>query len=90
MKAVHAFVSGTVQGVFFRQTCRQIARRHQLLGWVRNLSDGRVEVWAQGDERALEAFVDWLWTGPPRARVGGVESHDVAADDTLQDFLITN
>jgi acylphosphatase len=90
MKAVHAYVSGTVQGVFFRQTCRQIARRHHLLGWVRNLPDGRVEVWAQGEEPALEEFVAWLWAGPPRAQVDGVESHDVAPDNTLQDFLITN
>ncbi len=90
MKAVHAYVSGVVQGVFYRQTCRQIARRHLLLGWVRNLPDGRVEVWAQGEEDALEDFVAWLWAGPPDARVAGVESHDVTPDNTLQDFLITN
>ena len=88
MKAVHAYVSGQVQGVFYRQTCRQIARRHLLLGWVRNLGDGRVEVWAQGDETELEAFVRWLWSGPQRAEVTGVESHDVEPDQTLQDFLI--
>jgi acylphosphatase len=90
MKAVHAYVSGTVQGVFFRQTCRQTARRLHLIGWVRNRPDGRVEVWAQGPETAVLALEEWLWSGPPRAVVTGVESHDVPVDSNLQDFLITN
>jgi acylphosphatase len=57
---------------------------------VRNLRDGRVEVWAQGDGQAVEGFVDWLWQGPPAAVVRGVESNDVTPDGTLQDFLIVN
>jgi acylphosphatase len=88
VKAVHAFVSGRVQGVYFRQMTRQAARRLELWGWVRNLSDGRVEVWAQGEEAALQRFVDWLWEGPPRASVSGVESQDVPPDPAVQDFLV--
>jgi acylphosphatase len=90
MRAVHAFVSGRVQGVYFRQMTRQHARRLGLWGWVRNLTDGRVEVWVQGSDSTVEQFVEWLWEGPPRAAVTGVESDDVALDDNLQDFLIVN
>ena len=88
--AVHALVEGRVQGVFFRQQCRQEARRHGLIGWVRNLPDGRVEVWAQGEHESVESLVEWLWTGPPHATVSGVESDAVDPDPNLQDFLIVN
>jgi acylphosphatase len=86
--AIHAFVSGHVQGVYFRQSCRQAARKLHLHGWVRNIPDGRVEVWAQGPPTAVEALVDWLWMGPPTANVTGVESDVVGFDPNVQDFLI--
>jgi acylphosphatase len=89
MMAIRALVSGRVQGVFFRQSTRQAARRLGLVGWVRNLADGRVEVWAQGGGEAVEALLEWLWLGPPEALVTGVESQVVAPDPTLQDFLVT-
>lgn len=90
MRAAHAFVSGLVQGVYFRQSTRQRARALGLTGWVRNLRDGRVEVWVQGDPARVEDLVGWLWEGPPRSRVTGVESDDVEPDDGLQDFLVVN
>lgn len=90
LKAVHAFVSGRVQGVYFRQTTRQVARRLGLVGWVRNLPDGRVEVLAQGPAPQVEQLVEWLWHGPPAAAVSGVESEVVSPDGRLRDFLITN
>lgn len=90
MTAVHVFVWGRVQGVFFRQACRRAARNLDLVGWVRNLADGRVEVWAQGDEESVEDLVEWLWQGPPDAVVVGVESEAVEPDGRLQDFLIVN
>ena len=90
MKAVHAYVSGEVQGVFFRQTTKRRARAEGLDGWVRNLPDGRVEVWLQGDEEAVNEMVDWLWIGPSAASVTGVESDTVEPDQNLQDFLVTN
>jgi len=88
MKAVHAHVSGRVQGVAFRQACRQAARSMGLVGWVRNLRDGRVEVWAQGDPEACDRLTDWLWAGPATALVTGVEADSVAPDVTLRDFFI--
>lgn len=90
MTAVHAFVSGRVQGVYYRQSTRHVATRLGLIGWVRNLPDRRVEVWAQGDPAAIDALVEWMWEGPPHAAVTGVESHDVEPDDRLQDFLVVN
>ncbi|MBN3040872.1 MAG: acylphosphatase [Candidatus Omnitrophica bacterium] len=55
-KTLHAFFSGVVQGVGFRFTSRDLARRYKLRGWVRNLADGRVELLAQGHEPNLEHF----------------------------------
>lgn len=88
MKAVHAFVTGRVQGVAYRQSCRQTARSLGLVGWVRNRPDGRVEVWAQGEPDACDQLTDWLWTGPSGAVVTGVEADSVAPDTTLRDFFI--
>ncbi len=86
--AVRALVSGDVQQVGFRQGCRQMARSLGLVAWVRNLADGRVEVFAQGGTDELDRLVTWLWTGPPAASVRGVESNMVATDQTLRDFFI--
>ena len=87
-KAVHAFVSGRVQQVGYRQACRQVARSLGLVGWVRNVADGRVEVFAQGDADGVDRVVAWLWAGSAMALVTGVESDVVASDMTLRDFFI--
>lgn len=88
MKASHIRVRGQVQGVYYRQTCRSIARSLGLVGWVRNLADGSVEMWAQGDSEAIDRLVDWAWAGPSSASVLAVESETVAPDHTLADFFI--
>jgi len=72
-------VSGYVQGVFYRAASEAVARRLDLTGWVRNLPDGRVEVMACGEESKLKELEQWLWQGPPRARVEQVTIQDVAA-----------
>ncbi|MDP9495885.1 MAG: acylphosphatase [Actinomycetota bacterium] len=87
-KTVRAVVSGRVQQVGFRQSCRQMARSLGLVGWVQNLTDGRVEVLAQGEAEQLDRLVSWLWTGPASAWVTGVESEPVSGDQTLRDFFI--
>lgn len=62
-------VSGRVQGVWYRESCRQEAERLGLAGWVRNRSDGRVEIEAEGPRQAVDALVAWAREGPPRAVV---------------------
>lgn len=71
--AVHAWVSGLVQGVAFRYHTRVLARELGVRGWVKNLPDGRVEVWAEGARADVERLVAWLRHGPPSAQVSGVE-----------------
>lgn len=66
-------VHGMVQGVFFRDTCRQEAQRTQVAGWVRNEPDGTVAALFEGPEDAVETMVTWCREGPPRARVSRVE-----------------
>lgn len=66
-------VSGRVQGVFFRDTCRRRALEAGVSGWVRNRSDGRVEAKFEGPAGAVEALVAWCREGPPKAVVDDVE-----------------
>jgi acylphosphatase len=70
---LHGYVSGKVQGVFFRQSTEAEATRLDLDGWVRNLADGRVEVLVEGEEEAVRELAVWLETGPKKAKVSGVE-----------------
>lgn len=69
-------VSGLVQGVFFRDSCRREARARGIAGWVRNNPDGTLEAVIEGDPRAVEDLVRWLHAGPPQARVSSVEVTD--------------
>ena len=71
--AARFFVSGRVQGVFFRASTRQQAERLGLRGWAVNLPDGRVEVLAAGAAAAVQQLGEWLNDGPPSANVLGVE-----------------
>ena len=70
---LHGLVKGRVQGVFFRAETRSEAIRLGLSGWVRNTSDGHVEVMIGGEQAELEIIREWLLQGPPRARVDGLE-----------------
>jgi acylphosphatase len=68
----HVFVSGRVQGVYFRASTRDTAREHGVDGWVRNLDDGRVEAVFEGAPDDVETLVEWCETGSPAARVEDV------------------
>jgi acylphosphatase len=70
----HVFVSGRVQGVFFRDHVQSMATELGVGGWVRNLPDGRVEAEFEGAADLVERMVRWCATGPPRARVTRVQS----------------
>lgn len=72
----HVYVSGTVQGVYFRATTRDQARNVGVDGWVKNLDDGRVEAVFEGNEQAVTTMVDFCHEGSPAASVTDVEVHE--------------
>lgn len=80
---VHVFVSGKVQGVFFRSSTKNMAEKLGLCGWVRNLADGRVEAIFEGNKETVEKMVEWCRKGPEYARVTGLE---VVAENHLGEF----
>ena len=69
-------MSGRVQGVFFRDTCRRVALANGVAGWVRNRPDGSVEAALEGDAAAVEEVLAWMRTGPAGAVVAAVEVRD--------------
>ena len=69
----HVFIRGKVQGVYFRQNTRIIAKRYGVVGWVRNLKDGRVEVVLEGNEMDVNQVIEWCYAGPPKAAVDDVD-----------------
>lgn len=71
--AAHIIVRGRVQGVFFRASAREVAVRLGLTGWVRNCSDGSVEIHAQGERKSLDTFIKWCGKGPAAASVCDVD-----------------
>ncbi len=72
MKRLKITVAGKVQGVFFRGSAREAARRLGLTGFARNQSDGTVYIEAEGEDAALDQFVEWCHRGPSWARVEAV------------------
>lgn len=88
MIARRLVVRGRVQGVWFRDSTRQEAARLGVDGWVRNLPDGNVEAWLQGDAGAVAALEAWCAHGPPRAAVEAVDAEDVVPSRGLQGFTV--
>lgn len=66
-------VTGRVQGVWFRETCRRQAAAAGVTGWVRNAEDGSVEAVLEGEPAALERVLAWMRIGPPHAVVTSVD-----------------
>jgi acylphosphatase len=88
-KRVHVFVSGRVQGVFFRAECASLAREAGLAGFVRNLADGRVEAAFEGDPQAVDRLVSWCSEGSDWARVDTVQvAEEAPVGDTA--FRVTH
>ena len=70
----HVIVSGRVQGVFFRQATKSAAKKHNVVGWVRNLPDGRVEAIFEGKKEDVESMVEYCRLGPSAAYVRSLET----------------
>ncbi len=67
------FVKGKVQGVFFRQALKVMAKKHNVSGWVKNLKNGRVEAILEGEDLDVSSIVEWCHGGPANARVEDIE-----------------
>ena len=84
----HIIVSGRVQGVFFRKNTKQKATELKINGWVKNIPDNKVEIFAQGNEKNLNTFIDWCKQGPPKAIVENIQVTQKETDNNLKEFSI--
>jgi Acylphosphatases len=84
----HVWISGRVQGVFFRAHTKELADELSLTGWVRNLPDGRVEAVFEGEEDAVKRAIEWCKRGPPLASVEKVEVRYEQPTGEFKDFRI--
>ncbi len=84
----HILVSGIVQGVFFRANTAEKARELSLLGWVKNLPDGRVEAVFEGEKEKIEEIIDWLKSHPGMSKVEKVEVDWQEAKGDFENFEI--
>jgi acylphosphatase len=81
-------VSGMVQGVSFRAFTKRAARNLGVVGWVRNLPDGRVEAVIEGTTEQLTQMLAWFRKGSPYGRVDNVETFDITSVESFTDFDI--
>ncbi len=82
---LHVFVSGRVQGVWYRESTKRQAVERGITGWAKNLTDGRVELVLCGERQRVNTLIDWLHEGPPNARVDSVESAEMTWQH-IEDF----
>ena len=87
-RRAHVFYSGRVQGVGFRMTAEDTARSLGVVGWVKNLRGGKVELVAEADEEALERFLDQIRNGSMKNFINQVEVSWSSASDTFNEFEI--
>lgn len=87
MKTIRCVVSGRVQGVYYRANVKKQADSLGLTGWVRNLSNGSVELIAQGQDENVEKLHKWIWAGPVMAKVDDVKI-DIIETQNFEDFTV--
>lgn len=85
---INVFVSGKVQGVFFRSTMKTVAESNNVVGWVRNLPNGDVEALVQGNEGDVNRVIEWCRLGPSGAKVTDVRSMRVEEAQVFRNFAI--
>jgi acylphosphatase len=89
MRRARAIVMGKVQGVSFRAATASEARRLGVVGWVRNRSDGWVELEAEGDDDRVAKLLAWCERGPPAARVTAVHVDELPPTGADTKFVVT-
>jgi len=88
MKKIHLFVSGRVQGVCFRAEMKFRASRWKILGFVKNLEDGRVEAVLIGEEKSVEKMTKWIRRGPMLAKVRDIQIVEENNAEVFKEFKI--
>lgn len=88
LRRVHLWISGRVQGVFYRAATSEKAQSRGLTGWVRNAPDGRVEAEVQGSPNAVDELIDECKSGPPMAKVEEIEVSDIDPEPDEQRFQV--
>lgn len=88
MERLHVVVQGRVQGVYFRASAQNKARRLGLRGWVRNCADGSVEFVAEGERPELEQLLSWSQAGPPSTTITRVETDWQTARGEFRGFIV--
>ncbi|MBB5174677.1 acylphosphatase [Texcoconibacillus texcoconensis] len=88
LKRIHATVSGRVQGVGFRFFTQQIATEYHLTGWVRNCSDGTVELEAEGGPQNIKSFLEKVKKGTIAAKVEHINVNDIPVRNEEKGFNI--
>jgi acylphosphatase len=88
MVCQHVWISGKVQGVWFRESLREQAEANGVRGWTRNLPDGRVEAVLEGEENAVERVLAWCHRGPSAAVVAGVEARKEISEGSMVGFIV--
>ena len=87
-KAVHAIISGRVQGVNFRMATEMAADKYGVYGWVRNRRDGTVEAVFEGDAEAVDQILKWCQRGPSLANVTNIETTEEPFSGQYTDFSV--
>jgi len=87
-KAVRVYYKGTVQGIFFRQFIKEHADKRGIRGFARNLEDGRVEAWFQGDSEMVDEMIEVCRIGPRHSQVKQVEVKEEKWQDDFIEFKI--
>ena len=89
-RRAHVWITGRVQGVFFRAYAREAAELIGIAGWIRNLPDGRVEAVFEGDADKAEKMIQWCYEGSPMGRVDRVEVLEEVYTGDFDRFMITH
>ena len=87
-KRVHLLIKGRVQGVYFRQTMMETAEKNNVLGWVQNLPDNKVEAILEGDDSNVDAVIEWAHFGPAGAVVDEIKIAEEKYIGEFSDFEI--
>ena len=87
-KRIHLLIKGIVQGVYFRQTMMETAEKNNVLGWVQNLPDNRVEAILEGDDSNVDAVIGWAHFGPAGAVVDELKVAEEKYVGEFSDFEI--